>query len=112
MHFSTVVAAVAAVAPVVSAHGGAPIPKIVGLNVKDLKARDLLSSLNARIAEVGRSEVHEKRQPLEARQNTDGQCGSGFGSCAAGVCCSQSGCMKIIHVFNPQYVLTDVRVWN
>lgn len=95
MHFSTVLSVAAAITPVVHAHGGASVPKIAGLNVRDLKARDLLSRLNARIAEVGRPEAHEKRESLEPRQNVDGQCGPGFGSCAAGVCCSQSGCMTV-----------------
>ena len=95
MHFSTALAAVAAVAPIVNAHGGSAIPRIVGLNVKDLKARDMLSNMRARtqLAEVGHHEAHEKRGNLDSRQNVDGQCGGSFGSCAAGVCCSQAGCM-------------------
>lgn len=93
MRFSTAVAAAAAVMPFASAHEGAPVPKIAGLNVKDLKARHLLSNLKARFAEVNAHETHEKRGSLETRQNVDGQCGPGFGSCAAGVCCSQAGCM-------------------
>lgn len=86
MHFSTALAAIAAIAPLVNAHGS-PLPKIVGLNPKDLRARDLLSGLGARFAEA-----HEfaKANPLDARQS-DKECGKGIGSCAKGVCCSQSG---------------------
>lgn len=93
MRFTSAVVAATAVAPFVNAHGGASIPNIVGLNVKDLKARDLLDNLRARLAEVNHVEKRAPAEPLEARQNTDGQCGPGFGSCAAGVCCSEGGCM-------------------
>jgi peptidoglycan/xylan/chitin deacetylase (PgdA/CDA1 family) len=92
MHFSTALAAVAAVAPLVNAHEGGPgLPRIAGLNVRDLKARDLFSNLKARVDEVNQ-EVHEKRESLKPRQGgTDGQCGTGFGSCDAGYCCSEAG---------------------
>ncbi|CAJ2506962.1 Uu.00g081480.m01.CDS01 [Anthostomella pinea] len=33
----------------------------------------------------------EKRAQLEERQNTDGNCGPGYGSCATGYCCSPEG---------------------
>lgn len=94
MFFNNVIVAVA-LAPFVAAHGGAPVPHISGLNIKDLKARDLLSNLNARASEVHRHVAHEERgSQLEVRQNTNtnGQCGGSFGSCAPGVCCSGSGC--------------------
>lgn len=75
------------------------MPQVFGLNIKDLKSRDLLSNLKARLADVDHHKEHAKRENLEARQNTDGQCGPGFGSCAAGYCCSGSsgtgtGCMS------------------
>lgn len=89
MHFSTL-AAVAAVAPFVSAHGGMGLPKIAGINMRDLKSRDLLANLEARIAEVQIAHAHENR--LTARQD-DRECGAGVGSCAAGQCCSPAGCM-------------------
>ena len=88
MHFSTL-AAVAAVAPFVSAHGGMGLPKIAGINMRDLKARDLLANLEARIAEVKTAHAHENK--LSARD--DRECGSGVGSCASGQCCSSAGCM-------------------
>jgi len=93
MHFSTVLAAVAAVAPFVAAHGENPIPNIVGLNVRDLKTRDMLSNMRARIAEVNQEAVKEKREhKLSRRQGgTDGQCGAGKAPCAAGYCCSEAG---------------------
>lgn len=87
MHFSTL-AAVAAIAPFVSAHGGMGLPKIAGINMRDLKARDLLANLEARIAEVKTAHAHENKLVARALE-----CGSGIGSCAAGQCCSSSGCM-------------------
>ncbi|KAH8732274.1 hypothetical protein GQ44DRAFT_602887 [Phaeosphaeriaceae sp. PMI808] len=88
MHFSTALSAAAAVLPLVNAHGS-PLPKIVGLNPRDLKARDLLSSLGARFTEV--HEFH-KAAPASLKKRQDGaECGQGIGSCAAGVCCSESG---------------------
>ncbi|KAF3002041.1 hypothetical protein E8E13_008907 [Curvularia kusanoi] len=87
MHFSTF-AAVAAIAPFVSAHGGMGLPKIAGINMRDLKSRDLLATLEARIAEVKTAHAHENQ--LAARQD-DRQCGAGIGNCAAGQCCSGAG---------------------
>jgi len=87
MHFSTALATVAAVAPLVNAHG-APLPRIVGLNPRDLRARDLLSSLGARFNDV--HEFQKESAPLKARQD-DRECGAGIGSCGAGICCSQAG---------------------
>jgi hypothetical protein len=91
MHFSTTLAAVAAVAPLVSAHGsGNGLPTIVGLNPKDLKARAILSNLGARFATINEFAKTEAK-PLKARQD-DRECGAGIGSCGAGLCCSQAGC--------------------
>ncbi|KAF2748055.1 carbohydrate esterase family 4 protein [Sporormia fimetaria CBS 119925] len=80
-----------ALAPIVTAHDGAPVPKLFGLNVKDLKRRDLLSNLKARAAGINQVEARVSHEALEARQNLAGQCGPGFGSCAPGVCCSEGG---------------------
>lgn len=92
MHFSTAVAAVAAIAPLVGAHDTHGLPKIVGLNPKDLKARDLLAGLGARFAEA--HEYAKEAAPVK-RQDTL-ECGASVGkSCAAGQCCSQSGCKCI-----------------
>lgn len=90
MHFPTTLAVAAAMVPLVSGHGDSPLPKIVGLNPRDLKARDLLSSLGARFADVHEFKKEEVNT-LKARQD-DRECGEGIGSCAAGVCCSQAGC--------------------
>ncbi|KAH7380580.1 hypothetical protein BKA66DRAFT_419705 [Pyrenochaeta sp. MPI-SDFR-AT-0127] len=89
MRYSTTLAAVAAIAPIVSAHGGAALPRIVGLNPKDLKARDLLSSLGARFAEVNEFVKAPERHVI-SRQD-DQECGANIGSCGAGLCCSESG---------------------
>lgn len=91
MHFSAALAAIVAVAPVVNAHDAPGLPKIAGLNIRDIKARSLFDNLRARAVEVGQHAAHEE-QSLKPRQgNTDGQCGASFGSCAAGYCCSESG---------------------
>lgn len=91
MHFSTAVVAIAAVAPFVAAHDGPSIPKIAGMNVRDLKARGVLDNLKARAAEMAQHAAHEKKSIKPRQGGTNGQCGPGFGSCAAGYCCSQSG---------------------
>lgn len=89
MRYSSAIAAIAAVVPVVSAHGAA-LPRIIGLNPKDLKARDLLSSLGARFADAHEFAKGPENQ-LKPRQD-DRECGAGIGSCGAGLCCSPSGC--------------------
>ena len=106
MHFSTL-AAVAAIAPLVSAHGGMGLPKIAGINMRDLKSRDLLANLEARIAEVKTAHAHENR--LAARQD-DRQCGPGVGNCAAGQCCSGAGCMVGLFTLEIAVTLTTYRL--
>lgn len=95
MRFSTAaLATVAAVVPIVSAHDSM-LPKIRGLDMRDLKARNLMDNIRARAALLGSQDAHahEKRGGVKPRQGgTDGQCGPGFGSCAAGYCCSGAGC--------------------
>jgi hypothetical protein len=92
MHFSTTLAAIAAVVPLINAHDAPGLPKIAGLNIKDLKARSLFDNLKARAAEVTRHVVHEKKSLKSRQGGIDGQCGASFGSCAAGYCCSSEGC--------------------
>ena len=89
MHYSTAIAAVAAFAPLVSAHGAA-VPQIIGLNPRDLKTRDLLGSVGARFASAGNFAKGPENK-LQARQD-DRECGAGVGSCSAGLCCSPAGC--------------------
>ena len=96
MHYSTALAAVAAVAPLVSAHG-APVPKLVGLNPRDLKARDLLSSIGVQF-EGANKFVKGPVNKIKARQTDDRECGVGIGSCGAGICCSLAGCTFPCHV--------------
>jgi hypothetical protein len=110
MHVSAALAAVAAIAPLASAHGsdhGHGLPTIIGLNPKDLKARSLLSNLGARFATVNDFAKPQVAKPLEARQD-DRQCGAGIGSCAAGQCCSQAGCgySNVTHA-NPSLTIID-----
>lgn len=87
MRFSTSVAALAAIAPLANAHGIAGMPSIAGLH-KDLKARDLLSTLAARFSQV--EHAHHEADVLQTRQNNDKRCGDGLGSCGPGECCSRS----------------------
>jgi hypothetical protein len=94
MHFSTALTAVAAVAPLVNAHGS-PLPTILGLNPKDLKARDLLAGLGARFATVNEFAKTDAKQANVRRD--DRECGAGVGSCGAGLCCSQAGCKHPLH---------------
>ncbi|CBX99804.1 hypothetical protein IAQ61_002963 [Plenodomus lingam] len=84
----TALAALAALTPLVHAHG-VGLPKIVGLNPRDLKARELLGNLGARFAEPHEF-LKAPEQKLQARQD-DRRCGAGIGSCAAGECCSEGG---------------------
>ncbi|CAI6340074.1 unnamed protein product [Periconia digitata] len=99
MRFSTTLATAAAVAPFVSAHGDAPMmPSIVGLNMRDLKTRDMMSTLRARAVEIAALEKEEiqaatakRHQNVKRQGNTNGQCGGSFGKCAEGYCCSGSG---------------------
>jgi len=88
MHFSIAFTAVAAWAHLAHAHDLAA-PQIVGLDPRDLKARDVLSSLGARFA-AAKDFAKKPHSKLKARQD-DRQCGTGIGSCAAGQCCSQAG---------------------
>jgi len=89
MQFSVALTAAAvAFAHLTHSHGIAS-PQIVGLDPRDLKARDLLSSLGARFAKNNEF-VKRPHGKLKARQD-DRQCGAGIGACAAGQCCSQSG---------------------
>jgi len=91
MHYSAALAAVAAITPLVNAHG-AGLPNIIGLNPRDLRARDLLSRTGARFTGVNellqpKTQVKNK---VVARQD-DRQCGAGVGNCPAGQCCSGAG---------------------
>ncbi|KAF8865745.1 glycoside hydrolase/deacetylase [Acephala macrosclerotiorum] len=90
-----VVGALASAALAHSSHEGPSMPKLLG-------GRKFLSTLKARNAlpevfEVLEERVEERQEPhadvLEARQigGTDGQCGPGVGTCAAGYCCSPAG---------------------
>lgn len=94
MHFPTVFTAVAVVFPSIVAAHGEPGPKIFGRRtVAELKARSVFGNNYARAVgpELDHAHPAVKREEKEKRQNTDGQCGAGFGSCAAGVCCSPGG---------------------
>ena len=91
MHYSTALAAVAAITPLVNAHGAA-LPNIIGLNPRDLRARDLLSRTGARFTGVNEllKPKTQVKTAVVARQD-DRQCGAGVGNCPAGQCCSEAG---------------------
>ncbi|KAH7072529.1 hypothetical protein FB567DRAFT_538323 [Paraphoma chrysanthemicola] len=85
MYLSTVaIASLAVLGPLAQAHG-AGIPHIVGLDVADVRARELIRNLRARLAVGG----HAHEVELEARDSPK-ECGEGIGSCPAGKCCSRS----------------------
>ena len=93
-----IAAATALLAPGFEAHSGAPgMAKIFGRSAaQDLRARSSFSSKARRADYYGRWRVGqqfragvERRGAKLARQNTDGPCGAGLGSCAPGYCCSQ-----------------------
>ena len=97
MKFTSVL--VGALASVTAAHSDprdefAGIPKLMGARkfLAEMKARNALPPAFEAPAPLAQE---EKREPapevLEERQNVDGQCGPGFGSCAAGICCSPAG---------------------
>lgn len=87
MYLSNVaIASLAVLGPLAQAHG-AGIPHIVGLDVADVRARELIRNLRARLAVGG----HSHEVELEARDSPK-ECGEGIGSCPAGKCCSISQC--------------------
>ena len=76
------------VAPLVAAHAGGHIPKIVGAGFKDLGRLRSRNILNGRNVE-GAPEQH-----LNKRQGgADGRCGpvANGATCAEGYCCSTAG---------------------
>lgn len=92
MYFSTVAVAIAAVVPLANAHGSG-LPQILGLDLADLKNRDLLNSLKARIS--GLDHVHS--EPAKQARASPLECGEGIGSCPAGKCCSRANCTTTSH---------------
>jgi hypothetical protein len=93
------------------AHGehGQHMPKLVG-------ARKFLSGFAARRRETSGDHGAVKRQHLPTsqrgniaeRQDDDGQCGPGIGSCASGLCCSAEGCVAHCSLGVRQGKLTQV----
>ncbi len=87
---SVLIGVLAGVSTAHDAESGQPMPKLMG-------ARQFLAELKAINSRhlVAPNPHFEAREPapavVEERQNTDGQCGPGFGNCAAGICCSPAG---------------------
>lgn len=74
----------------IAAHGDLPIPRIVGGGklFSDLRARHIADPARERAVE----HIHDQKQAkTHKRENTSGQCGKGYGSCAVGYCCSAEG---------------------
>ena len=71
---------------------GAPIPHLVGLNHGSVSRLQRGWVPISPEPDAGPLPELVKREPtLKERQNTSGQCGVGFGSCAPGYCCSSAG---------------------
>ncbi|KAJ4990580.1 chitin deacetylase [Stagonosporopsis vannaccii] len=87
MLFSKTATLAAALAPLASAHGSTGLPNIVGLDLVDRRAENLIASLRA----GGLVSTQAHSQPgLEVRAD-DRECGEGIGSCPQDKCCSISG---------------------
>jgi hypothetical protein len=86
MHFTSLVIASLALVPcLINAHGdGIPgAPRIFG-------RRSSLGDIQKRQAAY--HDLHGKRQ------DTDGECGPGLGTCADGYCCSEAGKWHVVHM--------------
>ncbi|KAK4163498.1 hypothetical protein QBC43DRAFT_319744 [Cladorrhinum sp. PSN259] len=90
---TTILAASLGLATAHDDHGGQHVPKLLG-------GRKFLSELGARWKTAAHDAIvaksygpHQQRQTrnLDKRQNTNGKCGAGSGSCAEGYCCSSAG---------------------
>lgn len=89
MLLAQTVALVAALVPFANAHGSTGLPKIIGLDLLDRRAEDLIATLRSG-GLVGTEGL--SKSALEARAD-DRECGEGIGSCPQDKCCSVSGCM-------------------
>ena len=89
MYLISVLVSTVMLLALVEAHGGIPgAPKLFGRR----------TSTNAKIRRNDFEDATERGMNgavlgphLDSRANTVGQCGSSFGSCAPGVCCSLAG---------------------
>ncbi|KAI1369168.1 carbohydrate esterase family 4 protein [Xylaria arbuscula] len=78
--------------------GDLPIPRLLGARrfLKDFKGerrweQRVRSAPNDPSTERRSEDESRKRDKIEERQNTNGRCGSRYGSCATGYCCSYEG---------------------
>ncbi|KAI0533483.1 carbohydrate esterase family 4 protein [Xylaria digitata] len=78
--------------------GHLPVPKLAGARkfLRDFKGeRRWEQGIRSAPIEQARGRRHadnpEERRGIEERQNTNGRCGSRYGSCATGYCCSYEG---------------------
>lgn len=96
MRFSSVL--VASLVSLASSHpgprdGSAAMPKLLGVRqfLSEMKGRNVLLNIPDSVEAVNIDAFPEPISNLKIRQNVNGQCGAGFGSCAAGTCCSPAG---------------------
>ncbi|KAH6613954.1 hypothetical protein C7974DRAFT_67322 [Boeremia exigua] len=87
MLFVKTVAFAAAFVPLVSAHSTTGLPKIMGLDLLDRRAENLIANLN--LGGLLGSDVHDS-SALKVRKD-DRECGEGIGSCPQDKCCSSVG---------------------
>lgn len=80
--------ATAALVPLAAAHGSTGLPKVMGLDHLDTKARSLFANFKAE--SLFDIEV-QGTSSLEPRKD-DRECGEGIGSCPQDKCCSVAGC--------------------
>ncbi|KAF2643959.1 glycoside hydrolase/deacetylase [Massarina eburnea CBS 473.64] len=86
MYLSTAIMSMVAVAPLIKAHDGVGVPKILGLDAYAPQTRDLFRGLVSRFAE---DKTHENHALKDRKDGRD--CGEGIGSCKEGLCCSVAG---------------------
>jgi hypothetical protein len=85
MHFSLIFISLAGLPSLVTSHdeSRAGIPKIFGL-----QGLSGLESLKSQLASISRRAPQPQPQNQPDNNNTEDQCGSAYGSCASGYCCS------------------------
>jgi len=95
MHFSNLaLASLVLLSPLITAHGGgvAGAPRVFGRRSALEAEREHIKERSATYqGHLAEHLQHVHHVPQTVSSNTQGQCGSGFGSCAAGYCCSEAG---------------------
>lgn len=87
MFFARTAILLAAVAPIVRAHGSNGVPSIIGLDLHDRRAKDLIADLRS----AGLMGIESHGEPSIKARADDRECGEGVGSCPQDKCCSDMG---------------------